>query len=182
MIIKKYKNLPTLKIDPHPNFTNVKIIGYVEEGEKKKKRPVIEATCLCGKLTQIRLNNFNLKQTKSCGCRLARKHQKSDYIYPEYLPYTSDNHKKYNDYLKRSKANKIQFLLSLDEFESIYYKPCSYCSLDLPGIDRIDSNLGYEVGNIKSCCKYCNRAKHQETEAEFLTWLNRVKGVCCSQQ
>jgi hypothetical protein len=34
-------------------------------------------------------------------------------------------------------------------------------------IDRIDSGLGYEIGNIVPCCKWCNIAKADKSVEEF---------------
>jgi len=42
------------------------------------------------------------------------------------------------------------------------------------GIDRIDSNKGYEFGNVVPCCYHCNLAKSDYTTEEFMEWANRL--------
>lgn len=42
------------------------------------------------------------------------------------------------------------------------------------GIDRIDSNKGYENGNVIPCCKFCNMAKMDRSQEEFLEWAEEV--------
>lgn len=42
------------------------------------------------------------------------------------------------------------------------------------GIDRIDSNDGYVQGNVVPCCKYCNMAKMDRTQDEFLKWAEET--------
>lgn len=42
------------------------------------------------------------------------------------------------------------------------------------GIDRIDSKIGYVEGNVISCCKYCNMAKMDRSQEEFLKWAEHT--------
>lgn len=42
------------------------------------------------------------------------------------------------------------------------------------GIDRIDSNKGYIVGNCVPCCSRCNSAKNDMSHEEFLEWVKRI--------
>lgn len=42
------------------------------------------------------------------------------------------------------------------------------------GIDRVNNLHGYVAGNIVPCCSFCNFAKGQKTEAEFLAWIDRL--------
>jgi 5-methylcytosine-specific restriction endonuclease McrA len=72
----------------------------------------------------------------------------------------------------------------LDEitFDRLTAAPCHYCGRkpsnrkEVPrhrgafvysGIDRVDNMRGYEPDNVVPCCRICNRAKHQQTYAEF---------------
>lgn len=76
----------------------------------------------------------------------------------------------------------------LDDAEAIrlFHHPYFYCGRrgvnrrkyrgsEFPynGIDRIDSNYGYEAGNVVACCKPCNYAKNKLSQTEFLrlVWL-----------
>jgi hypothetical protein len=42
------------------------------------------------------------------------------------------------------------------------------------GIDRIDSAIGYEIGNCVSCCWDCNRAKGGLTVDQFIAHVRRI--------
>jgi hypothetical protein len=64
--------------------------------------------------------------------------------------------------LKRS----IEWLLTYEEFVSFIGLPCVYCENKLGtlvqsgiGLDRIDSDKGYCIGNVSPCCGICNMIK-----------------------
>jgi hypothetical protein len=42
------------------------------------------------------------------------------------------------------------------------------------GIDRRDNSVGYLISNCAPCCKNCNLAKRDMSEAEFLRWVARI--------
>lgn len=42
------------------------------------------------------------------------------------------------------------------------------------GIDRKDSDKGYESLNCVPCCKKCNSAKMDQTEGEFLEYITKI--------
>lgn len=48
-------------------------------------------------------------------------------------------------------------------FEVLRSKPCFYCGGGLPetgsGLDRLDCDEGYVVGNVVPCCRQCNSIK-----------------------
>ena len=65
-----------------------------------------------------------------------------------------------------AKNRKHAWLLTLEQYKEIIKDPCYYCDnkLDAPvqkgsGLDRIDSNKGYEIDNVVSCCNFCNGLK-----------------------
>lgn len=81
----------------------------------------------------------------------------------------------------------MEFNLSEDYFFSLITNNCEYCgsppSLEnihkkhkifLNGVDRINNNLGYINGNVKTCCHICNKAKGGLTLNEFKTWINNL--------
>lgn len=95
-----------------------------------------------------------------------------------------------NRYLRtqgNAKFRNLEFSISKAVFKEIASKDCFYCE-SAPqqdtkdfvdrcpaynGLDRIDPNMGYVQGNIVSCCKYCNYAKHDMSIKEFKNWLDR---------
>jgi hypothetical protein len=48
-------------------------------------------------------------------------------------------------------------------------------TLKLNGIDRRDNAKDYTIENSVPCCKFCNKAKYDLTEIEFIEWLNFVR-------
>jgi hypothetical protein len=76
---------------------------------------------------------------------------------------------KYTQYKCNANRRNLPFNISLEYFKTFWQKPCYYCGdpIDTIGLDRIDSDLGYEEGNLRSCCAFCNYAKSDNTENYF---------------
>ena len=81
-----------------------------------------------------------------------------------------------------AKQRGITFLLSYDQFMSLWDTPCYYCGdkVETAGIDRIDSDKGYEMDNIVRCCEVCNRAKSTLTQNEFIEHISKIYRHLCS--
>jgi|SRR5580698_3026791 hypothetical protein len=66
---------------------------------------------------------------------------------------------------QQAKSRGIDFLLSLEEYTNAISVSCYYCDGAFgyvtkgTGLDRIDNNKGYMIGNVVSCCRTCNRIK-----------------------
>ena len=100
---------------------------------------------------------------------------------------------------KNSKCKHKDFELTLEQFSKLIHDNCAYCGAppeknsdfyknlrrksvdDIPvnGIDRIDSNKGYVVGNCVPCCTYCNRMKFdmpfEKFKNKILTISERIR-------
>lgn len=83
---------------------------------------------------------------------------------------------RYSKYKTTAKIFDREFNISIEEFSTFWDKPCHYCKDPIAGIglDRIDSNIGYIIENIVSCCYTCNRMKMNLTN-EF--WFNHMKKI-----
>lgn len=77
------------------------------------------------------------------------------------------------------------FNITKKQFIKITSLPCIYCggysqnklSDDLfCGVDRADSNIGYIISNINSCCWPCNDLKGVLGKEEFLKRINKIYG------
>lgn len=101
----------------------------------------------------------------------------------------------YNTIKSNSVKRNHNFNLTKSFFESIISQNCHYCN-DKPtqpsnnviktrghineplfyyhGIDRLDSNLGYEEGNVVTCCSKCNYMKHTLTFNDFLSQIKKI--------
>jgi hypothetical protein len=66
--------------------------------------------------------------------------------------------------------------LTDDFMISLFRMPCEYCGIkeSLSGIDRVDNENGYVMGNVVPCCTTCNLRKKKMTKQEFLDWIKRV--------
>lgn len=145
--------------------------------------------CDCGNISgPLRAAHIYSGHSKSCGCNKLfsgekrRKHGINNTFKSVF-----------NNYKNRAKKRNLSFLLTQEEFLNIIQKPCVYCLNEktsyfkgktkwekdflYTGIDRINSNLGYEIGNVQPCCKICNRAKSDITEDEFYLWVKKVNEV-----
>jgi len=95
----------------------------------------------------------------------------------------------YAKYISEANKRKKSFLISKEDFMKLVSGNCFYCGVEpnqikklnsgygffkYNGIDRIDSNIGYEIQNVVPCCKNCNLAKHLMSKKEFLEWVERV--------
>ena len=146
--------------------------------------------CACGRKAQVRTAHLTEGRTKSCGCffleSLSKQPRGRKPDGTAYLRYV------FGYYLKNAKNRSVDFKLDFDAFCSVSARNCHYCGaspaqghnksrLDRPkvfngivkhnGIDRINNTLGYTSKNVRPCCKHCNRAKRDRSEAEFKLWL-----------
>lgn len=96
--------------------------------------------------------------------------------------YKKSPHVRYKVYQNNAKHKNRIFDLSEDEFIEISSQPCIYCgeysdtynNEPFNGIDRIDSNLGYQKDNCVSCCSTCNRMK---MDLEVNDWISKMKQI-----
>lgn len=74
-------------------------------------------------------------------------------------------------------------VLKIKEFEEITSKSCHYCngfSLERNpksrgnGIDRKDSEVGYEINNCVPCCATCNFVKNNMGYQDFIKYIKQV--------
>lgn len=79
-------------------------------------------------------------------------------------------------YKRNATLAGLEFMLTKEILAEFTNKPCFYCGVKTPvnGVDRVDSSKGYVEGNMVSCCKYCNRAKSDLSQAEFFALCARV--------
>ena len=83
---------------------------------------------------------------------------------------------KFSRYKAKARYRKIPFSLTAEEFFSFWQLPCNYCGnkLETCGLDRVDSSLGYKIGNVVSCCKQCNFAKLDRELIDFIEHIKRL--------
>ena len=73
----------------------------------------------------------------------------------------------YTKYKNKATKRKMSFNIDRNYFIKLVQQPCYYCGHfgfnkgDVNGCDRINSDIGYEIGNVVPCCRVCNSAKGQ---------------------
>lgn len=146
--------------------------------------------CDCGNYTKVSTASLNRKKnpTRSCGCYRNEQIRKNK---PWNLKPNGDANtwSLYLTYKRSSKKRNIKFNIEYDDFRILIKKDCSYCGVEpsqihkkpetngsciYNGLDRVDSNKGYFIENVVTCCKTCNYSKRLMTKQEFKDWICRV--------
>ena len=72
-------------------------------------------------------------------------------------------HCQYKTYQLSASYKKLDFKISMEEFEELVRLPCNYCGIiedkGFNGIDRLCSKEPYIQSNCVSCCEMCNMMK-----------------------
>ncbi len=127
--------------------------------------------CACGNERDVPGTSLVSGKTTSCGClRLERLAN------PDPFERVFRN---WGDGVRRLRPG-TEIAITRGEFEALYLGSCFYCG-DPPSIsikharglkrntiDRVNSDLGYTVGNCVSCCDTCNRMKRDFTLSLFI--------------
>lgn len=126
--------------------------------------------------------NITLKKCSRCNQWLSldnfwhNKSQKDGYCGECKRCQNTAKENRYNIYKKNARKRNIVFNISKEKFYEISSKPCYYCGelREYNGIDRIDSNIGYEDNNIVPCCEICNKMK---SNYDLVFWLNHINKI-----
>lgn len=166
-------------------FNNLTVLCMI----RTKKQLIWQCQCKCGKTTNVRHNRLT---TTALGCQqcaavLRNKRKNSRFKTPHY----SLKRRTLKAYEQRAKLKGIEFSLTEEAVFTLFNGNCHYCgaapsasknnagnTVDMlfmrNGIDRLDPTNGYTLGNVVSCCKACNLAKHVMSEKDFINWLERA--------
>lgn len=165
----------------------VQKISYTD----KHKHIHWECQCDCGNTSNPDGQGLRKGTTKSCGCLAAEKLYDGRNKLP---PGEASFNGLYGMYKRGAEKRGHCFVLSKDDFRHLIDSTCKYCgtspstehgkydtehrqkngSYVYNGIDRVDNTKGYTLGNVVTCCKFCNRSKYDLSEPEFLNHINRI--------
>jgi hypothetical protein len=95
----------------------------------------------------------------------------------EYRIYSKKNSRtektRYRIAAAQAKRREKEFKLSFEEYKSAISLPCYYCNYQIGvpveksvGLDRLDNSIGYEIGNVVSCCAACNNIRNNTLSPE----------------
>jgi len=168
----------------------------------RTKETVCECACSCGKTRDVKFALLKKGVTKSCGCMNYCSNSHGNRIYE---PSESSFRAKAANYKAHAKFRNIDFSLSVAEAVTFLQGKCHYCGsepmcsfnvrsnqkyesvnkysykmredyeIKYNGLDRVDNELGYTSSNTVSCCKFCNTAKLNRSQDDFVQW---IKNVC----
>jgi hypothetical protein len=124
----------------------------------------------------VKMLEFEQKEIKKRINRLKRSDSGA-----KRLKYSSSLPVKYRKYLYSANKRCISFSLSVYQFNVITSGLCRYCgSGSKIGIDRVDSSIGYELGNCVPCCTSCNWMKLNSSINDFLSHIKKIYFTCCN--
>jgi hypothetical protein len=179
--VKKFVNL------------NGKIIGrltIIERGSdyispNGYKRIQWLCKCECGNIKLISSSSLLSGNCKSCGC-----YQKDNIIKNVTLEFgRAAFNSIYATYKIDAEKRNLEFELSKLEFKEIIDRNCFYCNCSpsqikknihnagdyiYNGIDRVNNDKGYIIGNVVPCCIQCNKSKNNLTLDEFKIWIFNI--------
>lgn len=153
----------------------------------KKWRIMWLCECECGKEIIVDGGNLRNKHTKSCGC-LKKEYGEIIGKLNKLTFGLASIRQTIRTYKLNAKKRGLEYGLTDKQFEEITQKDCYYCGAKpktistlnngngdykYNGIDRINNNKGYIIGNIVPCCRKCNRAKDISTLQEHKNWIKK---------
>ena len=144
--------------------------------------------CSCGTVRVVSDMYLTGGQSKSCGCF------KADWVRAYFRgrkrldPEVAARNYFLRSYKSGAETRLIFWGLTDSEFDRIIKMDCYSCGAAPSnpsvlggnsefyrnGIDRINSEDYYHKDNVVPCCKQCNWAKSNKTQAEFIEWAVQV--------
>ena len=93
--------------------------------------------------------------------------------------FENDSHKSYRSKIDNANLRCILFDLTEEQFNEISKKSCYICGkntneIHYNGIDRVDNDKGYIIGNTQACCGNCNYMKGNLKLEEFIFKLYKI--------
>lgn len=175
-------------------FNRLLVIAEAEPQGKKKQSAWL-CLCNCGIEKIIKSEELKSGGTKSCGCLKKEKNSEngikmgnSNILYhPSETTARRVWRNRYKDgisfedfykksqencYYCGSEPNNIQNNAKDDKKASLYAKENG--NFIYNGLDRIDSSKDHSINNVLPCCKWCNYAKRERSQEEFLNWVIKL--------
>lgn len=135
-------------------------------------KSVWNVRCDCGVVKKARADRLGILQ--SCGCQTkaithGKLYKGCGQLSGRYWCRVRHN----------AKSRGIKFRLTIQQAHEIFNGRCALSGVTIEldkdaSLDRMDSSLGYEVGNIQWVHKTINQMKNQLSEPQFLDWVSKV--------
>ena len=165
-----------------------RLVAIKRVGTDSHEESLWECKCDCGATMVTTGNRLKSGNTKSCGCY----HK----IRTRELFSKPDSEIRVNrilhDYTKSAGRKRLSFSLTRKQFARLMDANCHYCGGEpknsfkqhgkqiapYQGIDRVDNQQGYHVGNVVPCCMVCNKMKKAMPQGEFLNHIQKIHERC----
>jgi len=166
-------------------FGKLKVLNYL--GINHKRETVWRCRCECGSEVQRSRSYLTKNFLASCGC-LTNNRIKS------YAPRIKINcaedliDQLIGQYQRGAFKRGFNFSLDYSQCVNLFFDKCYYCgsrpnnefkyrnfTLLYNGIDRLVNDKGYEIDNVLTCCKVCNRMKSNMSIEDFSEHLRNLK-------
>ena len=152
------------------------VIGFAELTKWGSKWKV---KCICGEIRFVLAKTLKTGDSLSCGCAFK-------------LPIgEASKNSLYRNYRRGAEKRGLSFSLTKEVFGTLTSACCNYCgatpsavhrnrdrfyngNYTYNGIDRVNSELGYEIENCVPCCWTCNRMKRLMGLDDFIEHCHRV--------
>lgn len=148
-----------------------------------KKNTLNFYKCECVKCKNISIVNRTLIENNK-SCKFCRKHG-SEATEQAQINFIVDQYK------RGAKQRNLEYDLTEEQFKTLISNNCYYCNsepkpkkyrnsktktktISYNGIDRINSNIGYNLVNCVSCCEMCNRMKMAYSQKDFLDQVKKI--------
>jgi hypothetical protein len=118
----------------------------------------------------------NRKNKTGCSFLVHKNYYKTPRFAELKKIYSQKPASKYCSYRALAKIRNIKFDITYDEFSTFWQQPCSYCGGEIKtvGLDRVDSNKGYFIDNVVSCCITCNKMKMALSSNDFINHIKKI--------
>ena len=105
-----------------------------------------------------------------------RTHPRREYDAAYDKKYKQLPESRYRSYKLSAKRRNIAFVLTYEEFMTLWQKPCWYasCPIDTIGLDRIVNAKGYSIDNVIPCCATHNKMRMEMDREAYLLECNRI--------
>jgi hypothetical protein len=84
---------------------------------------------------------------------------------------------RFKKYQRSAAERGFAWNLTKEQFMEFWQVPCVHCGSPIKtiGLDRIDSNLPYQDGNVEPCCFKCNAAKSAQPTVEWYAHMEKIR-------
>lgn len=169
-------------LKPGDKIWHLTVIKHSFTSDRKRRHFLFR--CDCGNEKIIQASNVTSGNTRSCGC-LSKK-IKHDRLLPSHKGVINQI---ILGYKRHAKDRNLLFNLTYEQVDKIIKTECFYCGTKdsnvkitknckkgyaYNGIDRIDSQKNYDIGNVVPCCKTCNKMKIDFPIDIFFHWIEKI--------